>query len=428
MIQPLFAVLPASIDDPAAPSGGNRYDREVLRRLAGEPRNGDPVPVAGGSSSTTTDIRLRATAERGSRHDSPVSREESTVPPVSPALAFDVREHLLGGDWPRPAEPDRRAMATLLSTLPDDALVLLDGLIACGVPELLEPHSTRLRLAVLVHLPLSDETGLTGHEATELRALESRALHLATTVIATSTPAARRVEDLHGLSGVHAIPPGVDRAPRATPSADGGRLLNVASLTPRKGQDILLAALADLPGLPWTCTVAGAGRLPPITPPWSHPGHEARIPVDLVHRSPPGQPPTTEIYAGRAHGDRRVRFVGALAGPALDDAYADADLFVLPSRAETYGMVVTEALARGLPVVATDVGGVPEALGTAPDGAVPGRLIPSGDPAALAGALRDWLTDPALRDRWRAAALARRETLTGWDETARRLARVLAAL
>jgi hypothetical protein len=374
VIQPLFAVLPASIDDPAAPSGGNRYDREVLRRLAGEP------------------------------------------------IAFDVREHLLDGDWPRPAEPDRRAMATLLSTLPDDALVLLDGLIACGVPELLEPHSTRLRLAVLVHLPLSDETGLTGHEAAGLRALESRTLHLATAVIATSTPAARRVEELHGLAGVHAIPPGVDRAPPATPSAGGGRLLNVAALTPRKGQDVLLAALASLPGLPWTCTVAGAGRLPPVTPPWSHPGQEARIPADLVLPSPP------EFSASGADGGRRVRFVGALAGPALDDVYANADLFVLPSRAETYGMVVTEALARGLPVIATDVGGVPEALGAAPDGEVPGRLIPPDDAAALAGVLRDWLTDPALRDRWRAAARARRETLTGWDDTARRLAQVLAAL
>jgi glycosyltransferase involved in cell wall biosynthesis len=433
VIQPLHAVLPASIDDPAAPSGGNRYDREVLRHF----KNDDPDVV-----------RLRPAAERGARHDSPAGSAKSRIGTV-----FDVHEHLMSGDWPHPAAPDRQALAALLSGLPDGALVLLDGLIACGVPDVLEPHSTRLRLVVLVHLPLGDETGLTESDAAELRALESRTLHLAAAVIATSTPAARRVEQLHGLSGVHAIPPGVGRAPLATPSPDGGRLLNVASLTPRKGQDLLLAALARLPGLSWTCTVAGAGRLPPVTPPWSHRNSPAATPPATVTLNttavPLGSVPAREPLVGPSSGApgtaggpagvngdgppepdgaRVVRFAGALGGTALDEAYANADLFVLPSRAETYGMVVTEALARGLPVVAADVGGVPEALGAAPGGGIPGRLIPPGDADALAAALRDWLTDGELRERWRADARTRRESLTGWDETARRLARVLAGL
>jgi glycosyltransferase involved in cell wall biosynthesis len=88
-------------------------------------------------------------------------------------------------------------------------------------------------------------------------------------------------------------------------------------------------------------------------------------------------------------------------------------------------MVVTEALARGIPVLGTQVNGVPEALGAAPDGTVPGLLVPPGDPAALAEALRAWLTDAGLRQRWRTAALARRATLRGWDETTRLLNEVL---
>ncbi|MEU4160205.1 glycosyltransferase family 4 protein [Actinoplanes sp. NPDC026670] len=370
MTLPLFAVLPASIDDPAAPSGGNRYDREVLRRLRNHP------------------------------------------PP-------EVSEHLIGGSWPRPAEPERRALAALLGGLPDGALVLLDGLIACGVPELLEPHAGRLRLAVLVHLPLGDETGLTDHEAAQLRALESRALRLATTVIATSAPAARRVEELHGLTGVHAIAPGVDPAPLAVPSPTGHRLLNVASLTPRKGQDLLLTALQQLPDLPWTCTVAGAGRVPSLDVP---------PPATLALDRAGPLTPAWSTRPGPGSDEHAVRFVGALTGGALDDAYANADLFVLPSRAETYGMVVTEALARGLPVVAADVGGVPEALGAAPGGGIPGRLIPPDDRDALATALRDWLTDAELRDEWRTHARARRDTLTGWDETAGRLAKALTSI
>ena len=104
----------------------------------------------------------------------------------------------------------------------------------------------------------------------------------------------------------------------------------------------------------------------------------------------------------------RVRLTGVLTGAALSHAYTTADLLVAPSRAETYGMTVTEALARGLPVLAAAVGGLPEALGAGPDGTRPGQLVPPGDPAALATALRDWLGDerpptPATRRRTTAA-------------------------
>ncbi|MEV6304766.1 glycosyltransferase family 4 protein [Actinoplanes sp. NPDC051861] len=334
---PLVAVLPGGIDDPAAPSGGNRYDREVLRRLA--------------------------------------------------VSFLSVREEHVTGTWPRPAPSERKGLTAVLEAIGDGSTVLIDGLVAGGVPDLLEPHATRLRLAILVHLPLSDETGLSPDDAAELRALEGRSLHLAATVIATSTPAAHQITAMHGLTGVHVAPPGVDPAPLAEPSPGGGRLLNVASLTPRKGQDVLLAALAQLTDLTWTCTFAGAGR-----------------------------PPHTDLPG--------VRFPGPLTGDALDAAYANADLFVLPSRAETYGMVVTEALAHGVPVVASDVGGVPEALGSV-NGEVPGRLVPPGDADALAATLREWLTDPGLRELWRERARARRETLTGWDETARRIGEIL---
>lgn len=348
---PLHVVLPDGIDDPAAPSGGNRYDRQVLNNL----------------------------------HDD-----------------LPVREVVAPGAWPRPAAPDREHLSGLLAGFPDGATVLLDGLVACGVPEVLEPHAARLRLVVLVHLPLSDETGLSPDDAAELRELERRTLHLATGVIATSAQAAAHVAAMHGLSTVHVAAPGVDRAEPAVPSPTGHRLLCVASLTPRKGQDLLLDALTRLTDLNWECTFVGAGTVPPVPP-----------------------------------GLGKVRFVGAKAGAELDAAYANADLFVLPSRAETYGMVITEALAHALPVVATEVGGVPEALCGSADGpgaaggggggatAVPGKLLAPEDPEALAATLRAWLTDADLRKLWRDRAAARRETLTGWDETARRLAAIV---
>jgi len=121
-----------------------------------------------------------------------------------------------------------------------------------------------------------------------------------------------------------------------------------------------------------------------------------------------------------------VHFRGARTGSELDGAYAGADLLVLPSHAETYGMVVTEALARGLPVLATDVGGVTDALGRGADGTRPGLLVPPGDPAALGAALRAWLADAGLRERLRRAARQRRATLRPWPATTTVLAGVLA--
>jgi len=112
-----------------------------------------------------------------------------------------------------------------------------------------------------------------------------------------------------------------------------------------------------------------------------------------------------------------VCFPGPRTGPELDRAYAAADLLVLTSHAETYGMVVTEALARGLPVIAAQVGGVTEALGRGEDRTRPGLLVPPGDPAAFGTALRGWLGDAELRGRLRRAARERRASLRPWAAT-----------
>jgi glycosyltransferase involved in cell wall biosynthesis len=136
-----------------------------------------------------------------------------------------------------------------------------------------------------------------------------------------------------------------------------------------------------------------------------------------------------EALAARIDAERlrgRVALTGPRTGAALDREYAAADVLVLASRTETYGMVVPEALARGLPVIATDVGGVPEALGRTADGTRPGLLVPPDNPDALATALRRWLTDPELRRDLRRAAAQRRAGLPTWDATTAAAARVLA--
>ena len=169
-----------------------------------------------------------------------------------------------------------------------------------------------------------------------------------------------------------------------------------------KGDDVLLDALTAISELSWQCLCVGS--------------------LDR-------EPAFVERLRRRARdaglGDR-VSFPGARAGPDLDRSYATADLMVLASRAETYGMVMTEALARGLPVIATEVGGLPEAVGHAAGGTRPGLLVPPEDPAALGAALRGWLGDAELRAQLRRAALERRASLPGWPTTASVIAGVLA--
>ncbi|WP_214411313.1 glycosyltransferase family 4 protein [Sphaerisporangium fuscum] len=352
----LHVVLPGDVDDVSVPSGGNVYDRRVCDGLA--------------------------------------------------AAGRPVRETALHGAWPRPDGAARDALARTLAAIPDGEVVLLDGLVACGVPDVVVPSARRLRLAVLVHLPLADETGLAPELAGELDAAERATLRAAHAVLATSPWAARRLAAHHGLEAdrVHVVPPGVDPAPLAPGTGGGSRLLCVAAVTPRKGQDLLVRALASLTGLPWSCVLAGAlGR---------DGGYVARL-RDLI---------------GALGLTGRVRLAGPLTGGPLEEAYGAADLVVLPSRGETYGMVVTEALARGIPVLATAVDALPDTLGRAPGGGVPGLLVPPEDPAALADALGRWLTDPALRERIRTYAHDRRGILTGWELTTRRLEEVLDAL
>jgi glycosyltransferase involved in cell wall biosynthesis len=337
----VHVVVPEGIDDPARPSGGNTYDRRVCGGLA--------------------------------------------------ALGWAVREHAVANT----------TLARAIRGIPDGAVVMLDGLIASTAPDVLVPHTDRLRQVVLVHMPLGHCPS--EHEAGVVRAREGEVLAAAAAVITTSAWTRRRLGELYALPAdrVHAAEPGVDAADLAPGTAGGGTLLCVAALTADKGHHVLLDALATVTDLSWQCECAGSLVRDPAF-------------ADGVRRR------AWELGLGD-----RVRFPGALTGEELVRAYGAADLLVLPSHTETYGMVVTEALARGVPVLATEVGGVTEALGFGDDGARPGLLVPPGDPAALSTALRAWLEDAELRDRLRVAARERRAKLRPWATTASAVADVL---
>jgi glycosyltransferase involved in cell wall biosynthesis len=335
-VNDVHVVLPNDIDDPARPSGGNVYDRRVCDGLA--------------------------------------------------AAGWSVREHPVRGAWPRPEPGERAELARLLAAVPDDAVVLLDGLIASAVPEVLRPHAARLRLVILVHQALVNDE-------------EREALSTAAAVVTTSEWSRRGLLARYPLAPdrVHVARPGVEEAPLSVGSADGSALLCVAAVSPHKGHDVLIRALAAVADRAWHCVCVG-----PLD-------RDPRFVDDLRRTAEP-----------------RISFVGPLTGPELAAHYATADLLVLPSRGETYGMVVTEALARGTPVLVSDVDGLPEAVGRASDGRVPGMLVPPDDPPAVARALRRWFAEPALRARLRQTACDRRAGLAAWSVTAATVSGILA--
>lgn len=344
-------VVPDGIDDPARPSGGNFYDRQLCRGLV--------------------------------------------------SIGWTVHEHAVPGAWPEPDATALAAFAEVLGRIPDDAVVLLDGLVASTAPAVLGPVARRLRLVVLVHMPLGHRPAPDATAQTRIR--ERSVLAVAAAVVTPSAWAKRRLLELYSLPAdrVHVAPPAVDAAELAAGTPTGEMLLCVAAVTFDKGHDLLLDALKTIPDPSWRCTCVGS-----------------------LDRDPPFAERVQRRALDNGLGDR-LSFPGPRTGAALDRSYAAADLVVLASRAETYGMVIIEALARGLPVITTEVGGVPEALGHGADGIRPGLLVPPEDPVAFGAALRAWLDDAELRERLRRAARERRGSLPGWSSTTSVLAKVL---
>ena len=351
----LYVVVPSGVSDPARPSGGNTYDREVCAGL--------------------------------------------------PGLGWAVSQREVAGRWPRADHASRAALGSVLADIPDGSVVLLDGLVASAVPEVLVPERRRLRLVVLVHLPLGHEPGAGegAGDGADQRARERAVLHAAVAVVVTSRWTREWLLTTYCLAPgrVSVVPPGVAPAPVMPGCEPGLHLLCVGAVSATKGHDVLVAALADVADLEWSCRCVGS------------------VAVD------PAFATRVRARAGTTGLADRLTLTGPRVGGDLDAVYAAADLVLAPSRVETYGMAVTEALARGVPVIGSDVGGLPEALGGPAGGRRPGILVPPGDPAPLAVALHRWLTDAGFRHDLRLGARERRETLDDWSLTTDRLSRVL---
>ncbi|WP_462323149.1 glycosyltransferase family 4 protein [Halochromatium sp.] len=304
----------------------------------------------------------------------------------------------LDASFPTPTQQARADAAAKLSAVADKERVLIDGLALGVMPEIVQAERKRLRLIGLVHHPLAHETGVSAAQSAALRESERAALVAMQQIVVTSASTARRLERM-GIDAarIAVIEPGTDPAPLAERTGQAPlQLLCVGALIPRKGHGILLEALSNLRDLPWQLQIIGSLDRDPAT------SADVRAQIERLGLG------------------ERALLRGEVDEQALATAYQQADLFVLPSLFEGYGMAFTEALARGLPVLGCNTGAVAD---TVPSDA--GLLVAPCSSTALASALRRLLSDANERHRLAIGAERARARLPDWPGQAQRWAELL---
>jgi glycosyltransferase involved in cell wall biosynthesis len=306
----------------------------------------------------------------------------------------------LDSTFPKPTDSALREAKAGFDRIPNGQLVVIDGLALAGLTPLLPSIVARLHVIALIHHPLADETGIDSESARQFEAAEKSALALVPQVIVTSAWTRRRLADYAvDTSRVAVVKPGIDRGPlvERVPSSTV-RLLTVATITERKGHATLIEALSGLKHLDWSLRCAGS--------------------LELDFRCARALQQQIALADLRD----RVALLGELAPDAVRDEYARADLFVLPSFLEGYGMALAEAIAHALPVVSTTAGAIPD---TVPGSA--SRLVAPGDADALTEVLRQLISDPSARSKLATAAHDAAVSVSTWGEAAHDFAAVLRA-
>jgi glycosyltransferase involved in cell wall biosynthesis len=313
------------------------------------------------------------------------------------ALGWRVTVHALDSSFPHATSAALSHADRVFAGLREQALVLVDGLALGAMPQVVRSHCPRLNLLALIHHPLAAESGLGPARAREIKQSERQALQSVRHVIVTSE-ATKQALAAYGISPecISVVQPGTDEAPLAWRQHDALQLLCVAAVTPRKGHDVLINALAPIASRPWNLTCVGSTTRDPAT--------------------------VAQLRSLLAHLDleKRVFLTGEVSAAALAGYFLAADLFVMPTRLEGYGMAVAEALAHGLPVVGTHTGALPDLVGTEA-----GLLVAPDDVHALRAALERVLKEPALLSSLASGAAAVRNSLPRWPQACACMSQIL---
>jgi len=312
------------------------------------------------------------------------------------ALGHKIELLHLSKRFPVPAADALADAAAQFAALPDQAIVIADGL-AYGVMETIaEQHAARLNIIALCHHPLMLEAGLSSAQVQQLFSSEQRALNAAKAVIVTSPMTGKILVEQFSIptTKITVALPGTDPQTFSHCTGNPPILLTLATLTRRKAHDLLIDALATIRHLEWSARFVGGVD---FDPEWA---------LFLKQK----------VATYRL--EQRIIFTGTITNAASE--YSAADAFVLPSLFEGYGMAFAEALSFGLPIVAARTGAVPDVV---PDSA--GILVAPHDSIALADALQKLLTDTSLRQQLQTGAQAAARNLPSWADTAAAVAHLI---
>ncbi len=316
------------------------------------------------------------------------------------SFGVNVNHIELPASFPSPSADDCEAVKNLTGKLPSDATLIVDGLAYGAFPKDLAENIAQ-RVIALVHHPLALETGLSKERAKILADSEKASLSFAEQVLTTSEATKRILETDFGVppEKITVAEPGTDPAHRATGTGTPMQLLCVGNILKRKGYDVLIDALEPLKDRDWRLTIAGADDRDPET--------AAALRLQIAN-------------AGL---DDQVTLAGVVVPATLDRFYDSTDIFIMPSLFEGYGMVLGEAMARGLPIICTTGGAAAE---TVPEGAA--IKVPPGDVDALNRVIDSLLDDRKQRRKLADASWEAGRKLPTWNETARRVAAVIMGL
>ncbi len=314
-------------------------------------------------------------------------------------LNVDCVLHSLQGDFPFPTNHQRDAAIRSLSDIPDQSVAVIDGLAGGAMPELLENLARRMKVVSLIHHPLCLENGITSAEKEKLEQSEKSGLEFVSGVITTSTQTAKTTAELfdYPQERIRSVEPGVDRGPIADPKQnDIVNLICVGSVVERKGHMYLIEALAKLKHLDWNLDCYGMAD--------TGGNFFKQVSRKLVESGV----------------ENRISFHGVVTQEVLETAYSKADLFVLPSLYEGYGMAYAEAIVRGLPVIGTMAGAIPD---TVPRSC--GILVEPKSVEQLRSALETMITKPSKRAKYHLNALHHEPNFPTWRQSAQKFLQLL---